>query len=127
MHRSNRTHLERISDEQWFAENGHLTGFGVQVDSETLAAFERTVKPLEQALGKPLNGPGRQKCLRAFKENPEVFERLADDALTRGRVNPLGLLIRMVEAGDHRLEREPETKAEAVEALRRDLLKGIPE
>jgi hypothetical protein len=88
MHRSNGTQQERISDERWFGENGHLAGFGVQIDPETPAAFAETVRPLELALGKPLNGPGRAKCLRAFAENPEAFGRLASEALARGRVNP---------------------------------------
>ena len=95
----------RISDEEWFARNGHYAGVGgVPIGDEEHSEFVALVAPLERAAGRPLSGPGRSKCMRAFKENPDAFARLTAAALERGRVNPLGLLIRMVSDRDHRLE-----------------------
>jgi hypothetical protein len=62
--------------------------------------FSAVIDPLEAAAGRALNGTGRGKCLAAFKENPERFNLLCQDALNRGR-NPLALLVRMVFDGDH--------------------------
>ena len=68
-----------------------------------LIEFVATIAPLEQKVGRRLNEPGRGACLAAFSANREAFERLAADALDRGR-NPLALLARMVLDGDHREE-----------------------
>jgi hypothetical protein len=96
---------KRVSDEQWFAEHGEAlgrwTGLPVLLSETASGEFAALVAPLEQATGKPLNGPGRTKCVHAFRESPEGFARLAEDALERASYNPLGLLIRMVEAGEH--------------------------
>jgi hypothetical protein len=64
------------------------------------AAFDEVVAPLEAAAGKPLNGPGREVCLAAFRRAPDRFADAAADAAMRARANPLGLLIKMVESGD---------------------------
>jgi hypothetical protein len=70
------------------------------------ASFAAIVAPLE-AGREPLNGSGRQACLAAFDESPEGFERIAGEALERGRMNPLGLLCRMVRDRDHLKDGRP--------------------
>jgi hypothetical protein len=67
----------------------------------SVVEFNAIVEPLEAEAGKRLNGPGRVACLAAFREDPDGFSRVAEDALGRARVNPLGLLVRMVSDGDH--------------------------
>jgi len=95
----------RLSDEEWFSQNGFYVGMGgAPYTGEELDDFRLVIVPLERSAGKPLNGPGLRKCLKAFKENGPAFRRLADQALARADRNPLGLLIRMVDDRDHRLE-----------------------
>jgi hypothetical protein len=65
-------------------------------------AFAGLVAPLERAAGKRLDGAGRRKCVEAFVDAPDGFRAVVADARRRGKVNPLGLLVRMVEAGQHR-------------------------
>lgn len=65
--------------------------------------FAAVLAPLEAETGKRLNGIGRGWCRAAFEENPGGFGRIADDALAKAQLNPLGLLVRMVRDGDHRL------------------------
>jgi hypothetical protein len=66
-------------------------------------AFLELVDSLEVAShGRPLEGAGRAKCLRAFSEAPRGFGIVADRAIEEGRKNPIGLLIWMVERGQHR-------------------------
>jgi hypothetical protein len=91
---------EHLSDEQWFAQYGGSAGAAA---SSLAPEFAGLIAPLEAKTGKPLGEPGRSKAFRAFYESPEGFRRLADDAERRGTQNPIGLLIRMVEAGEHRL------------------------
>ncbi len=67
----------------------------------SLREFGEIVAPLEKASGKPLGGPGLERCRTAFQENPHGFRVCATDALQRA-LSPLGLLIRMVSDGDHR-------------------------
>ncbi len=64
--------------------------------------FAEAIGPLEARVGRHLRGAGRQVCLAAFAESPDGFRRIATDALTRARTNPLGLLIRMATDGEHR-------------------------
>jgi hypothetical protein len=78
------------------------------------AAFTELVAPLEELAGRRLNGAGRAACLDAFAENEAGLRRLAADVLERGDRNPIGLLVRMVHAGEHRLA------AEAVDAQARE-------
>lgn len=94
---------KRLSDEEWFARNGGWAGDvgGVNLSGEQLDEFRSIVGPLELRLGRPLAGVGLRKCLRAFAMRPAEFRRLAEDALARGSRNPVGLLVRMVEEGDH--------------------------
>ncbi len=90
---------QKLSDEAYF----ELHGNGQAVDAETRADFDALVVPLERQVGRPLSGPNRTKCLHAHAENPDGFRRLVDEAGHRGRVNPLGLLVRMVLDGDYRM------------------------
>jgi hypothetical protein len=74
-------------------------------DAENFAA---TLAPLIEQAGRPLSGPGLALCVRAFAENPEGFQRVVEDLHRRRRVrSPLGLLIRMIRDGDHRLPVPP--------------------
>jgi hypothetical protein len=66
-------------------------------DAEKFAA---AIAPLEAKAERALNGPGLLACQQAFAEAPDEFHSLTRDALKRGR-NPLALLIRMVNDGDH--------------------------
>jgi hypothetical protein len=63
--------------------------------------------PLERAGGRRLDGDRRLRCAAAFAENPDGFRALAAEALKRARTNPVGLLWRMVEAGEDRLAGDP--------------------
>jgi hypothetical protein len=75
--------------------------------------FNALLRPLEALAGRRLNGPNRSKCLAAFAARPENFRLLVEDALARGRSNPLGLLFRMVIDSDHEYDPPaPETPAE---------------
>jgi class 3 adenylate cyclase len=82
-----------------------------QQESEALKAaaafaneeFDALIAPLEAKAGRRLNGAGRGWCLRAFTENSAGFAACARDALERAEHSPLGLLVRMVRDGDHRL------------------------
>jgi hypothetical protein len=89
----------------------------VQKRSETSSSlhdvdFSAVIAPLEAAAGRALNGGGRGECLRAFRENPERFNLLCQDALDRGR-NPLALLVHMVLEGDHTRSLPPPKPAPA--------------
>jgi hypothetical protein len=64
--------------------------------------FASILKPLEEASGKRLGGPGLELCRAAFRENPHGFRLCAKHALRRATENALGLLVRMVDDGDHR-------------------------
>jgi hypothetical protein len=63
--------------------------------------FDEIVRPLEEACGERLAGPGRGPCWTAFGEHPHGFRACAAAALDRGK-RPPGLLIQMVRDGDHR-------------------------
>ena len=86
-----------------------------QQESEALKAaaafaneeFVELLAPLEARAGRRLNGAGRGWCLRAFTENPAGFAACVRDALERAELSPLGLLVRMVRDGDHRLTTPP--------------------
>jgi hypothetical protein len=98
----------RLSDEDWFDRNGHWVGatigassLGAELNAEEFDDFRLVVAPVESRSGRPLGGVGLRKCLRAFKERPSGFRRCAADALERGSRNPVGLLITMVDQGDH--------------------------
>jgi hypothetical protein len=86
-----------------------------QQESEALKAaaalanqeFVALLAPLEAKAGRRLNGAGRGWCLRAFTENSAGFAACARDALERAESSPLGLLVRMVRDGDHRLALPP--------------------
>jgi hypothetical protein len=43
---------------------------------------------------------GRTLCLQGFEENERGFRACANEALRRGKTNPLGLLMRMVRDRD---------------------------
>lgn len=58
--------------------------------------------PLERRSGQALVGQGRSDCIRAFEENPEGFRSCAARALRKGK-SPLGLLVKMVQQGQHRI------------------------
>jgi hypothetical protein len=75
------------------------------------AGFDAIIEPLEVSAGKPLYGRGRQVCLVGYEENPEGFRLIAEDAQARATRNALGLLVRMVLDGDHRL---PPGRLEAI-------------
>jgi len=85
------------------------------------AAFAELVARLESVSGRRLNGAGRAACLDAFAENEAGLCRVAADVLERGERNPLGLLVRMVSAGEHRLA------GEALEAQARERGERTPE
>lgn len=68
--------------------------------------FVELVAPLERAARKRLRGDARDRCLAAFRAAPEEVRILADDALGRAHTNPIGLLIRMVDDGEHLLSEE---------------------
>jgi len=62
------------------------------------------VAPLERRSRKALDGDGLDDCLAAFAENAEGFAWRADAALARTKYkNSLGLLVKMVRAGEHRV------------------------
>lgn len=65
--------------------------------------FVAIVRELEDFTGRRLRGEGRVRCLRAFGESADGFERLARSARMRARRNPFGLLITMVKDGEHLL------------------------
>lgn len=65
--------------------------------------FDALVAPLERSAGKRLKGSGRLKCLVAFREAPDGFGAIAEAALRRANSNAVGLLICMVEDGEHHL------------------------
>lgn len=65
--------------------------------------FDAILAPLEARAGRRLNGRGRAACWRAYLEALDGFLGCAADALERG-TKPLGLLVRMVEDGDHLLD-----------------------
>jgi hypothetical protein len=95
----------RLPDEQWFAEfyGSNVGAAAASVSNPELAAeFAQLVAPLEKTSGRVLGEPGRQRCFSAFFENPEGFRRLVADAERRGTRNTVGLLVRMVQAGEHR-------------------------
>jgi hypothetical protein len=75
------------------------------------ASFDAIIEPLEVSAGKPLIGRGRQVCLAAYEENPEGFRLIAEEARVRAARNELGLLVRMVLDGDHRI---PPGRIEAI-------------
>ena len=95
----------RMSDEAWFERYGPTVGASVVAvaDPERVRTFNALVAPLEQAAGKALNQPGRGTCFAAFCEDEDGFRRRVDEAAERGTRNTLGLLIRMVQAGEHRI------------------------
>jgi hypothetical protein len=92
------------ANEAWFAAYGASVGAAVVsvADPELVREFSSLVGPLESLAGRPLGEPGRQKCLTAFCESPDGFRRLVADAERRGKTNPIGLLLTMVAAGEHR-------------------------
>jgi hypothetical protein len=98
-----------LSDEQWFER--FADGLRAEGDAEAVPAFLALVGPLEQRARRRLTGLGRQACIRAFRTQPDGFARLCTEALARGRTNPLGLLIVMVRAGEHKLD-PPSTTGE---------------
>jgi hypothetical protein len=107
MHEDNAELDERMSmpaNETYFSRYGDASTIARGDDSAEIGvAFRSLVTPLEQRLGKPLTGLGRQACIRAFRTHPDGFARLCQEALSRGRTNPIGLLIRMVAAEEHKL------------------------
>jgi hypothetical protein len=94
-------------NESYFAENPWVLGGGVAPDPEAAAAFADLVHPLELAAGKLLGEPARSRCLAAYRAHPDGFTRCVLDAKRRGRRNPIGLLVPMVVAGEHRLSVPP--------------------
>jgi hypothetical protein len=56
--------------------------------------FDSIVRPLERAIGKALDGPGRDLCERSFVLDPEGFQLMAAKALHDGK-NPPALLVHM--------------------------------
>ena len=103
------------ADEQWFEQNLGVWAGPVAAGPELVAEFNALVAPLETADGRVLNGPGRQTCLRAFRENPDGFRRLVAIALEKGRPgSKRGLLIHMCRLGDHRLD-DSHTRADVRE------------
>lgn len=77
-------------------------------DGRELAAI---VAPLELASRKALTGPGGFICSRGFAENPNGFEAAAARALTKYQLgksyDPLGLLVKMIRDGEHRIPDDP--------------------
>lgn len=69
------------------------------------AEFVAIIEPLERHAQPPrrARGLGRAKLLRAFNECPAGFSRLAEHALHHADRNPIGMLIYLVAAGDHRV------------------------
>lgn len=90
-----------LSDEPSLVRFGELSASG---DKDEEAAFLALVAPLEERVGRKLTGAGRQACIHAFRTHPAGFARLCSDAMARGSINPLGLLIVMVRAGEHKLD-----------------------
>ena len=99
---------ENLPDERWFGIYGASAGAAVAslTNRDLVAEFAELVQPLEKASSKPLGEPGRSRAWRAFYEDTDGFRRLVAEAERRGTKNPLGLLLVMVAAGEHRL---PET------------------
>jgi len=92
-----------LSDEAWFERYGAAVGAAAVsvADPERVRQFAALVALLEARTGKPLGEPGRARCFTAFCENERGFRRLVTEAGERGTRNAVGLLIRMVEAGEH--------------------------
>jgi hypothetical protein len=87
--------------------------FDLKQQQHAAAAFDALVRPLEAIAGRRLNGANRLRCATAFAAHPQNFRRLVSEALARGRVNPVGLLVRMVTDSDHEHDTpSPETVAE---------------
>jgi hypothetical protein len=74
-----------------------------EVEHGMHAELATVVAPLERAARQPLSGPNRALCQAALDECPLGFPICAERALRRARTSPLGLLVRMVRDGDHRL------------------------
>jgi hypothetical protein len=104
----NERHELPPADEVWFAENGYTrVPRPTSLDPETEAKFNALVLSLEKRDGRPLNGPGRRTCARAYRENPDGFERLCAIALQKASRSRRGLLIFMCESGEHRFRLPP--------------------
>jgi len=67
------------------------------------ADFAEILAPLEARAGRRLNGGGRELCAQACAENDVGFRACVGEALRRGRENPLGLLVKMIQDGDWRV------------------------
>lgn len=83
-----------------------MRGEGLQSQNRRHAEPDRFVAlvfELEDFTGRRLRGNGRARCLQAFTENPAGFERILRSAQRRARLNPFGLLLTMVDDGEHRL------------------------
>jgi len=89
--------------------------------------FAQSIGELEFQAGRfgprrRLTGRGLEMCRAAHEENPEGFDRLVWDVIARieegGVRSPLGLLVRMVADGDHRLELPPTQADLAAERAR---------
>jgi hypothetical protein len=95
----------RLSDEAWFEKYRPTVGASIVAvaDPERVRAYNALVAELEQAAGKVLGQPARQTCFAAYCEDEDGFRRRVDEAAERGTTNPVGLLIRMVQAGEHRI------------------------
>ena len=94
---------ERMSDAEWFRIYGASVGAAVaSVDPALTTEFAKLVAPLEQKAGRVLGEPGRRRCFEAFYANRDGFAKLVREAEQRGTRNPIGLLLTMVQAGEHR-------------------------
>lgn len=93
---------------------------GQQAASES--DFDGLIAPLERKARQGLSGPGRSTCRAAFAENAEGFIACCERVLERtNSSSPLGLLVRMVRDGDHRVPAvEKESSAAAAPAAPSD-------
>jgi hypothetical protein len=75
--------------------------------------FLRIVDDLELAAGRTFNGEGRRKCAEAFRLCPRGVAHVAARAIAEANRNPIGLLIWLIDHGEHEkadrtIEREEE-------------------
>jgi hypothetical protein len=82
--------------------------------------FLRLVEPLEIAADRTLDGPGREKAVRAWRSHPHGFAVVAGRARKQARSNAVGLLLWMIDRRHHEAAEQAIARAEYGPELRPD-------